>query len=868
MASSPPPERLPLPPLPESQGSSFLGLGTADSTPGTPGSFTAAHLARNGQRSMLGVTSGTGRSDDPLATPVAAAPSAASRRVSNVRPSFSTTRGSIRTSRRVSRLNHHHGLDDDDDEQPKLPTLVPGIRPAYSTPLPTLPLVVLCIGMLSELLAANLSQPFMIKMVKNFLTSSGHEDDIEESAGRWTGNLVSVFYITQFFTSLLWSGIADRHGRRAVLVASMAGSAIALVMFGTSSSLPEAICVRLIQGIFGGSIGVFRGSIRDITDETNAGRAYSILGYMWGMGGVIGPILGGVFESPATNFPGTFLGRIELFERSPYLLPTLMGSSVLFIGAIMACFLSWDGGVRGGSRIQLEVEKDEPLVPSRTDTQSPTRDGGRVASLRIKPSRVFSSHEDEAGPTGQSLISTSMKLRRESLASLGTAYGYGGIRSKHPTLAARRAMQQARRASQSSARDDDEGEADPRRVSLATKFLLAADENTFNINDLWLSAAVAQETNVFDDDDDEYSEDEDASPNAIDDDEISLAQTDNGENATPMQSSPSSPGYHNRHISSSVRHGRSRVASGGSELQRALRRPSSASRRYSGSGPVPAIFANTGLSLNSTPGLAAFENADNDSTFDPFSPPGTIRRAGAPAPLAPLTAIQETRVATPASSTGTVVAEKSESRWKLLPLLVICQYGMLSCHESIHSQIFLSFILTDYKSGGVGINPAHYSILVALMCVGQLVWQFYLFPRLGPPLGRFNHLQMFRLGSALYIPGYLLVPLLHSVASPDSEGGFIVMTLMSLISALRYCGSTFAYTSIMILINAMTPPHLIGVANGLAQSVVSCARFIGPAIGGTLWGASIKDNPGGYPKGFYTVAVLAAVQLFGSLFIH
>lgn len=151
-----------------------------------------------------------------------------------------------------------------------------------------------------------------------------------------------------------------------------------------------------------------------------------------------------------------------------------MGSSVLFIGAILACFLSWDGGVRGGSRIQLEVEKDEPLVPSRTDTQSPTRDGGRATSLRIKPSRVFSSHEEEAGPTGQSLLSTSMKLRRESLASLGTAYGYGGIRSKHPTLAARRAMQQARRASQSSARDgDDDGDgADPRRVSLATKFLL------------------------------------------------------------------------------------------------------------------------------------------------------------------------------------------------------------------------------------------------------------------------------------------------------------------------------------------------------------------------------------------------------------
>ena len=39
------------------------------------------------------------------------------------------------------------GLDDFDADEvnAKLPTLVPGIRTAYSTPLPVLPMVVLCI---------------------------------------------------------------------------------------------------------------------------------------------------------------------------------------------------------------------------------------------------------------------------------------------------------------------------------------------------------------------------------------------------------------------------------------------------------------------------------------------------------------------------------------------------------------------------------------------------------------------------------------------------------------------------------------------------------------------------------------------------
>jgi MFS family permease len=55
-----------------------------------------------------------------------------------------------------------------------------------------------------------------------------------------------------------------------------------------------------------------------------------------------------------------------------------------------------------------------------------------------------------------------------------------------------------------------------------------------------------------------------------------------------------------------------------------------------------------------------------------------------------------------------------------------------------------------------------------------------------------------------------------------------------MITAVRYCGGTLAYTSVMVLINAMSPPHVVGLANGLAQSTVSFSRFIGPVIGGAV----------------------------------
>jgi hypothetical protein len=44
-----------------------------------------------------------------------------------------------------------------------------------------------------------------------------------------------------------------------------------------------------------------------------------------------------------------------------------------------------------------------------------------------------------------------------------------------------------------------------------------------------------------------------------------------------------------------------------------------------------------------------------------------------------------------------------------------------------------------------------------------------------PPRGRFSHLAMFRLGTLLFIPGYLTVTLYRVLASPESGGSLLLM---------------------------------------------------------------------------------------------
>ncbi|KAG8920704.1 hypothetical protein FRC00_009632, partial [Tulasnella sp. 408] len=87
------------------------------------------------------------------------------------------------------------------ESKPPIPSALPK---QDENPLPILPMLVLSIAMLGEFLSANVSTPFLLFMVEGF--------GIEKSqVGSYTGILVSMFFVTQFLTSILWATIADKH---------------------------------------------------------------------------------------------------------------------------------------------------------------------------------------------------------------------------------------------------------------------------------------------------------------------------------------------------------------------------------------------------------------------------------------------------------------------------------------------------------------------------------------------------------------------------------------------------------------------------------------------------------------------------------
>ncbi|CAK5261830.1 unnamed protein product [Mycena citricolor] len=464
------------------------------------------------------------------------------------------------------------------------------------------------------------------------------------------------------------------------------------------------------------------------------------------------------------------------------------------------------------------TERDPLLTPGAESSQPAVRLDRTRTFSSSRPSRANGSAYGYAGSYRSRLASSVVNNRRGSNAST--------MRRRHMSLA-----DSQQRDSMASSTD----------LNFAQRLLIANENAVTNIADLWVAAAMnVDNEDVFEDSDTELGEN--------DEEEEAEDRPSRSVLVSPIGGRPST----SRRLSAGRRPSAGPVGRFESPRRPStVRRPSfsqtlEGARRLSA---VPSIFAHPGVK---TP--PAVLDAQMLLSRDPEPP------SAGPDLLEPI--IESRRVSLHDAEGQIEVIEPQPSMMSQLPVLVIIQYGMLALHTTTHDQIFLSYLVSDVNAGGLNLEASHFAQLIALMCLAQIAYQFYLYPNIGPPRGRFSHLAMFRIGSVLFIPAYLAVILLHPFAT-DSEGeNFSVMSGLAVITAVRYSGGTFCYTSISILLNYMTPPPAIGLANGMAQSIVSLARCFGPVLGGYLWSVSVQDNPSGYPLGF---VICGAACLFSVL---
>lgn len=110
--------------------------------------------------------------------------------------------------------------------------------------------------------------------------------------GLWVGAILTAYSGAQFVAAFFLGRISDRVGRRPVLLASLAGSAVSLALTGLAGSLAVLLASRVLAGAFGGSIATAQAYIADSTDSSNRTKYLGMLGATIGMGFVFGPAIG------------------------------------------------------------------------------------------------------------------------------------------------------------------------------------------------------------------------------------------------------------------------------------------------------------------------------------------------------------------------------------------------------------------------------------------------------------------------------------------------------------------------------------------------------------------------------------------------
>jgi len=122
-------------------------------------------------------------------------------------------------------------------------------------------------------------------------------------AATYGGWLLAAYSITQFLSSPIVGGLSDRFGRRPILLASLFGFTIDYLFLAVAPTIGWLFVGRVIAGIMGASFTTASAYIADISTPENRAQNFGMIGAVFGVGFIIGPVLGGFLGEIGPRVP-------------------------------------------------------------------------------------------------------------------------------------------------------------------------------------------------------------------------------------------------------------------------------------------------------------------------------------------------------------------------------------------------------------------------------------------------------------------------------------------------------------------------------------------------------------------------------------
>ncbi len=121
----------------------------------------------------------------------------------------------------------------------------------------------------------------------------------------WVGLVFASQAVTMMIAAPIWGGLADRYGRKLMLVRATLGGAILIALMGFAQNVEQLVVLRAIQGTVTGVVAAASALVAASTPRERSGEALGMMQMAQSAGVAVGPILGGIIGD-AVGFRESF----------------------------------------------------------------------------------------------------------------------------------------------------------------------------------------------------------------------------------------------------------------------------------------------------------------------------------------------------------------------------------------------------------------------------------------------------------------------------------------------------------------------------------------------------------------------------------
>ena len=154
-----------------------------------------------------------------------------------------------------------------------------------------------------DILGIGIIIPVLPELVKEFVRERGDAANVDSVAGLYVGIIGASYSLMQFLFAPILGALSDKYGRRPVLLASLFGLGIDFLVQGLAPNIGWLFIGRIVAGIMGASFTTANAYIADVSNDENRAGNFGLVGVMFGLGFIFGPVLGGQLGGISLRLP-------------------------------------------------------------------------------------------------------------------------------------------------------------------------------------------------------------------------------------------------------------------------------------------------------------------------------------------------------------------------------------------------------------------------------------------------------------------------------------------------------------------------------------------------------------------------------------